>query len=93
MGLARTGSVATHGSGEIFMALSTSCRTDRDGRFTDPPRVTGRDLDALFEAVVDVSGEAVLNSVLQSPTVTGVHGNVSEGLDAELVRAAVEARA
>ncbi len=92
LGLGRTGSVATHGSGEIFLALSTTCRTDRRGRSTEPARVTGRDLDPLFEAVVDAAEEAVLNSMLESPTVTGVHGNISEGLDPELVRTAVEAR-
>ena len=30
LGLARTGSIASHGSGEIFLAFSTSCRFDRD---------------------------------------------------------------
>ena len=31
LGLARTGSTAHHGSGEIFLAASTTCRVDRDG--------------------------------------------------------------
>ena len=32
LGLARTGSVASHGSGEIFLAFSTTCRLERNGR-------------------------------------------------------------
>ena len=32
LGLARTGSTAHHGSGEIFLAASTTARADRDGR-------------------------------------------------------------
>lgn len=87
LGLARTGSVAHHGSGEIFLGVSTTCRTDRDGTAPAGPRVAGRGLDALFEAVVEASEEAVLNSMLASPTTVGRDGHVSEGLDAELVRA------
>ena len=87
LGLARTGSTAHHGSGEIFLAVSTTCRTDRDGRSSDGPRVSGRDLDVLFAAVVEASEEAVLDSMLQSPTTVGRDGHVSEGLDPDVVRA------
>lgn len=83
LGLARTGSTAHHGSGEIFLAASTTSRTDRDGAWEDGPRVAGRALDELFGAVVDASEEAVLNSMLTAPTTTGRDGNVSEGLDPE----------
>ena len=42
LGLARTGSVATHGSGEIFLAFSTSCRSTRQRpRSGDARRVVG----------------------------------------------------
>ncbi len=86
LGLARTGSTAHHGSGEIFLAASTTARTDRDG-LPDGPRTAGRALDALFEAVVDASEEAVLNSLLTAPTTVGRDGNTSEGLDPEAVLA------
>jgi len=85
LGLARTGSTAHHGSGEIFLAASTTCRLDRDGRPEAGPRVAGRGLDPLFEAVVDAAEEAVLNSLLGSVTTTGRDGNTSEGLDPVLV--------
>jgi D-aminopeptidase len=91
LGLARTGSVAHHGSGEIFLAASTTARTDRDGAQLDPgPRLAGRQLDDLFEAVVDAAEESVLNSLLMSPTMVGRDGNTSEGLDADVVRRLVE---
>jgi D-aminopeptidase len=86
LGLARTGSTAHHGSGEIFLAVSTTCRADRDGAFEPGPRVAGRALDPLFGAVVDASEEAVLSSMLQARTTTGRDGNTSEALDAALVR-------
>jgi D-aminopeptidase len=90
LGLARTGSTAHHGSGEIFLAASTTARADRDGRHEPGERVAGRALDPLFEGVVDASEEAVLNSLLQAPTVVGRDGNTSEGLDAEVVSRLLE---
>jgi D-aminopeptidase len=81
LGLARTGSVAQHGSGEIFLACSTGLRLDRDGRYDGPAAVSGRALDPMFAAVVEATEEAVLNSLLTSPTTTGRGGNTSEGLD------------
>ncbi len=86
LGLARTGSTAHHGSGEIFLAASTTARTDRDGNVLDDGRRLGmRGLDDMFEAVVDATEEAVLNSLLTSATAVGRDGNTSEGLDPETV--------
>jgi D-aminopeptidase len=90
LGLARTGSTAHHGSGEIFLAASTTCRFDRDGGVLGPDRVSGRALDPLFEAVVDATEEAVLNSLLQSTTTVGRDGNTSEGLDPDRLRGLLE---
>jgi D-aminopeptidase len=78
LGLARAGSVAHHGSGEIFMAFGTGMRMDRDGKPDGTPVMTGRALDPLFAAVVEASEEAVLNSMFTAPTVTGRDGNSSE---------------
>ena len=86
LGLARTGSTAHHGSGEIFLAASTRARTDRDGAVLDDGRRLGmRGLDDLFEAVVDATEESVLNSLLMSPTTVGRDGNTSDGLDPDTV--------
>jgi D-aminopeptidase len=81
LGLARTGSTASHGSGEIFLALATGLRGPRGSH--PPPDVvqlTGRELDPFFAAVVEATEEAVLNSLLAAPTVTGRDGNTSRGL-------------
>jgi D-aminopeptidase len=85
LGLARTGSVAHNGSGEIFMAAATGARMRRDGTWVSPPTATNRALDPLFEAVVDASEEAVLNSMLASPTVVGRSGNRQDGLPIDAV--------
>ena len=87
LGLARTGSVADHGSGEIFLACATGMRGDREGRVQPTePVIAGADLGPFFEAVVDASEEAVLNSLLMAPTVTGRSGNVEHAIPADAVR-------
>jgi D-aminopeptidase len=87
LGLARTGSTASHGSGEIFLGLATGLR----GRHSDVDRsrsgqIEGSDLDEFFAAVVEATEEAVLNSMLAAPTVTGRDGNTSPCLPVERVR-------
>ena len=82
LGLARTGSTAHHGSGEIFMALATGLRAPRGSAPPGTP-VTGTGLDGYFAAVVEATEEAVLNSMLQAETVSGRSGNTSYRLPAD----------
>ena len=91
LGLARTGSSAHHGSGEIFLGLATGLRAARGGPPVPGPAITGRALDPFFDAAVDATEEAVLNCLLAAPTVTGRNGNTSYGLPAEEVRALLQA--
>jgi D-aminopeptidase len=79
LGLARTGSTASHGSGEIFLALATGLRARRGQPPAGTP-VTGRELDDYFAAVTEATEEAVLNSLLQAVTVTGRDGHTSAAL-------------
>ncbi|MGH3228383.1 MAG: P1 family peptidase, partial [Streptosporangiaceae bacterium] len=76
LGLARTGSTARHGSGEIFLALATGLRAPRGQEAPGAP-VTGCALDGYFAAMVEATEEAVLNSLLQAETVSGRDGHVS----------------
>jgi D-aminopeptidase len=104
LGLARTGSTGHHASGEIFLALATGLRAPRDlsyprrsagdepgaGQASGGP-MTGRGLDPFFAAAVEATEEAVLNSLLAAPTVTGRDGNTSRGLPADQVKALLHA--
>ena len=83
LGLARTGSVAHHGSGEIFMAFSTTLRAPR-GEARPPTLADGR-LDDIFQATVEATEEAVLNSLWRAETTTGREGRVVERLPHEPV--------
>jgi len=81
LGLARTGSTAHHGSGEIFLALATGLRSPRgEAVAAGRPHLFGSALDPFFDGVVEATEEAVLNSMLAAPTVTGRDGNTSPGL-------------
>lgn len=75
LGLARTGSTAHHGSGEIFVAFATGMRNTR-GEFLAGTALRGSVLDGFFAAVTDATEEAVLNSILQATTTRGREGNV-----------------
>jgi D-aminopeptidase len=81
LGLARTGSVAHHGSGEIFLALSTA-----ESRH----RLAAEELDELFTAAVDATEEAVLNALWAAVETTGRDGRVAPALPHEPVLAALE---
>jgi D-aminopeptidase len=85
LGLARTGSTAHNGSGEIFLAAATGLRAARGTSPTATP-IGGADLNPFFAAVVDATEESVLNCLLQAETVTGRSGNTSPGLPADRVK-------
>jgi D-aminopeptidase len=86
LGLARMGSVAHHGSGDIFLAASTTNRRRRgETGFIDTRVLADKSLDAVFTAVVDASEEAVTNALFVADTVTGVDGHVVLGLPVERV--------
>ncbi len=87
LGLARTGSVAHHGSGEIFLAFSTAT-TNRDER---PPLRVERavvpdgHLNPLFAATVEATEEAVLNALWAAVDTTGRDGRLVRALPHEPV--------
>lgn len=73
MGLARTGSYASNGSGDYVLAFSTANQVRR----TTTPGVLRVDdlhnerMSGLFEAAVEATEEAIYNSLLKAVTVTG----------------------
>lgn len=94
LGLARTGSTAGHGSGEIFLAFSTGIRVPRGARepLATTTHLHDEYLDRLFAAAVEATEEAVVDSLFVSDTVVGRSGHIVPGLPVErtleLLRAA-----
>ncbi len=83
LGLARTGSVAHHGSGEIFLAMANGLRRSGCGG----PPITGKALDDYFAATVDASEEAVIASLINAETVAGYQGRTIQALPLDEARA------
>jgi D-aminopeptidase len=86
LGLARTGSSASNGSGDYVVAFSTS---ERVRRSRAAARHVVEDLandetSALFQAVVEATEEAIYNSMLRATTVTG-GGRTVEAIPIERV--------
>jgi D-aminopeptidase len=81
LGLARTGSVAHHGSGEIFLAFSSARGADA---------LADAELDPLFAATVDATEEAVVNALWSAERVVGREGRVVEALPRDGVVALLE---
>jgi D-aminopeptidase len=78
LGLARCGSVAHHGSGEIFIAFAPPGRRPRgEAPVADHPDDA---LNDVFEAVVDATEEAVVNALWAAPEVVGREGRVGHAL-------------
>ena len=82
LGLGRAGSVAHHGSGEIFLAFATRGRRPRaeSGRRSDEESFADAELDPLFAAAVDATEESVLNALWAAPDVAGRAGRLARGL-------------
>ena len=75
-GLARTGTPSTDGSGEFVIAFSTAnifpSRTET-GTFQVKMLVNGR-LSSLFQAAIEATEEAIVNSMTMATTTTGRNG-------------------
>ena len=77
LGLARTGSVAHHGSGEIFLAFAAGAHSGGG-----PPSrgLPDTELDALFACAVETTEEAVLNALWFARDTDGREGRLVRAL-------------
>ena len=87
MGLGRTGSSASNGSGDYALAFSTAASVRR---VFDAPRLTttelaNEEMSAVFQATVEAVEEAIYNSLFQATTITG-NGRTVEALPIDRVR-------
>ncbi len=89
LGLARSGSVMSNGSGDYVIAFSTYGGNVIDAGVREPHTMTvlpNSRMTPLFRAVVDATEESVLNSLLAARTTTGCGGHVTRAIDVEAVR-------
>jgi D-aminopeptidase len=87
MGLGRTGSSASNGSGDYALAFSTadSVRRSFDAARHTTTELANQEMSAVFQASVDAVEEAVYNSLFMATTVTG-NGQTVEAIPLDRVR-------
>ncbi|MHB8296430.1 MAG: DmpA family aminopeptidase [Acidimicrobiales bacterium] len=93
LGVARTGGIGEHTSGDLFFAFSNANRSifpaDLGGQ---PPAVTSirmlsfAYLDGLYEAVVDATEEAIVNALVGAETMVGRDGVAAHRIPHDLLR-------
>ena len=87
MGLARTGSTAGNGSGDIFIAFSTAnSKAAQSGGLAALTMLPNDRMDPLFEAVVQATEESVINALIAGETMVGRDDNKVLGLPHDRVR-------
>jgi D-aminopeptidase len=87
MGLSRTGSSASNGSGDYAIAFSTSSRVRRafNARRLTIEELANEEMSGLFECAVEATEEAIYNSLFQATTVTG-SGHTIQAIPLDKVR-------
>lgn len=87
LGMARTGSTGSHGSGDFVIAFSTNNRYAMRQKQSLPiALVREDDLSVFFEAVIDATEEAIYNSLLRATSVRGDQGHTVEAIPIEKLR-------
>jgi D-aminopeptidase len=88
MGVARMGSYASHGSGDLFCAFATGNRNLSRHAGEDDPRssveltmVVDSHINRLLEAVAEATEEAIVNALIAAETMVGRDGITAHALD------------
>jgi len=90
MGLAKTGGIASNGSGDYVIAFSTHeglriPHSNPSQKLLKAEFLGNDDMTALFLAVIEATEEAIINSLFAAETMTGKQGHRVEPLPKEQV--------
>jgi D-aminopeptidase len=87
LGLGRLGSISGNGSGDIFIAFSTANAGAGLAQKVDSIQMLPNEqIDALFEATVQATEEAVVNAMVAAKTMTGINNITVEALPHDRLR-------
>jgi D-aminopeptidase len=91
-GVARTGGVGEHSSGDLVIAFATGnrgLRTGEEGSAStvaiDVRMLVDDHINALYDAVIEATEEAILNAMLAAETMTGRAGAIVYALEPALL--------
>ena len=89
LGLAKTGGIASNGSGDYVIAVSTAeeCRIPyrSENLIRTVPTLRNAAMTPLFLATIEATEEAILNSLFAAKTTTGHKGRTIEALPKDIV--------
>jgi len=88
LGVGRTGGTAGNSSGDIFLAFSTANpgAAKRGGTRTIE-MLSNEDIDAVLNATIEATEEAIINAMVAARTMTGINGNTMPALPHDQLRA------
>lgn len=89
MGLARTGGIASNGSGDYVIALSTASENLVKSSDTNPfyksTVLRNDEMSPIFLATIEATEEAIINSLFAAKSMTGRNGHHKEALPIDKV--------
>jgi D-aminopeptidase len=87
MGMAQTGGIASNGSGDYVIAVSTAYRIPHEtaSAFDEVKLLRNDNVSPLFMAAIEATEEAIINSLFAAQTMTGDQGHQVEKLPVERV--------
>ncbi len=88
VGLGRTGSSMTNGSGDYAIAFSTANRVNANDNIRNIQQLGNDAMSPLFQAVIEATEEAIINSLFKATTVTG-NGRTIQAIPIDKVKEAL----
>ncbi len=89
LGLAKTGGIASNGSGDYVIALSTASENripaSSESSFLKQKLLRNDHMSSLFMATIEATEEAIINSLFAAETMTGRDGHTVEALPVQKV--------
>ena len=88
LGLARTGAISHHGSGDFILAFSTA---NEIPHYPDTPtfqmtHIADTHLNPIFAATVEATEEAIINALITATTVVGRDGRRAEAISHDQIQ-------
>ena len=88
MGLAKSGGIASNGSGDYIIAMSVAKENllDESTEFYLPKELQNDAVSPVFMATIEATEEALINSLVAAKTMKGYKGKVVEELPKEIIK-------
>ena len=85
------GGTAANSSGDLFFAFATGNRGLAEGSELALRMVSDSEITPFYEAAIEATEEAILNSMLAAETMTGRDGNTVHALEPDLLLEVLQA--